>query len=75
MKKNTYMIATVKENGKYYSYVIVHHNGVNVLAEVKRIKNIFNLTICDTLREARELVEKWTKVYKENGEYMFDETF
>jgi hypothetical protein len=71
MKNNTYMIATIKENEKYYSYVIKHHNSNDLLHETQRIKNLHNMTICDTRKEALTVCEDWNETYKANGTHMF----
>lgn len=71
MKNNTYMIATIKENERYYSYVIQHHNNTDLVHEMQRIKNLHNMTICDTKKEAFDVCEDWNETYKANGTHMF----
>ena len=72
MDKNSYIAVTVSENGKYYAYMIKHHNSNNLL-NIANIKGILHANICDTRKEARETVEHWNKSYKQNGTYMFEE--
>ena len=31
MKQNSYIVVTVEENGKYYTYMIKHNNSKNLL--------------------------------------------
>lgn len=71
MKKNSYIVVTVEENGKYYAYMIKHHNSNNLLS-VLNIKGILHANICDTKKEAERIVEQWNESYKQNGTYMFD---
>ena len=71
MEKNSYIAVTVSENGKYYSYMIKHHNSNNLL-NITSIKGILHANICDTKKEAKRIVEQWNESYKKNGTYMFD---
>ena len=71
MKNNSYIAVTVSENGKYYSYMIKHHNSNNLL-NIAKIKGILHANICDTKKEAERIVEQWNESYKQNGTYMFD---
>ena len=71
MDKNSYLAVTVEENGKYYAYMIKHHNSNNLLSVLK-IKGILHVNICDTKKEATKIVQEWNEGYKQNGTYMFD---
>ena len=71
MKKNSYIVVTVSENGKYYAYMIKHNNSNNLL-NIANIKGILHANICDTKKEAERIVEQWNESYKQNGTYMFD---
>ena len=71
MEKNSYIVVTVSENGKYYAYMIKHHNSYNLL-NIANIKGILHANICDTKKEAEKIVEQWNESYKQNGTYMFD---
>jgi hypothetical protein len=68
--KNTFIAVTICENGKYYSYVIKHHNNNNLLSTLN-IKNILNATIFDTFKKACETVERWNATYYANNEHLF----
>lgn len=70
--KNYYMVATVEENKKYYSYVIIYHNYNNLLSTLKEHKNLLHVNICNTKKEARSLVDLWNDSYQKNGTYLFD---
>ena len=71
MDKNSYLAVTVEENGKYYAYMIKHHNSNNLL-NILDIKGILHANICETKKEAERIVENWNESYKQNGTYMFD---
>jgi hypothetical protein len=72
--KNTFIVVTICENDKYYSYVIKHHNNNNLLSTLK-IKNIINATVFDTLKKAKETVNRWNATYYANGKSLFDPIF
>ena len=55
MKNNSYIAVTVSENGKYYSYMIKHHNSNNLL-NIAKIKGILHANICYTKKEAERIV-------------------
>ena len=54
MKKNSYIVVTVEENGKYYAYMIKHNNSKNLLY-IASIKGILHANICDTKKEAERI--------------------
>ena len=72
--KYLYIAVQVKENGKYYAYAFHVSESDNLLSKLK-IKNIVTANIYRTKKRAVEVVEAWNLMYKENGNYMFDETF
>ena len=72
--KYFYIVVQVEENGKYYAYAIKVSESDNLLSKLK-IKNIVTANIFRTKKRAEEIVEAWNQMYKENGNYMFDETF
>jgi len=69
MKKNTYMIFTIKRNNKFYSYNYVHHNNCDLLGALP--KEIYNVTITDTKKESIELAILWNNIYYENGTNLY----
>ena len=71
MKKNSYIVVTIEESGKYYTYIVKHNNSKNLLY-IANIKGILHANICDTKKEAKRIVECWNESYKQNGTYMFD---
>ena len=72
--KYFYIVVQVEENGKYYAYAVKVSESDNLLSKLK-IKNIVTANIFRTKKKAEEIVEAWNQMYKENGNYMFDETF
>ena len=72
--KYLYIAVQVEENGKYYAYAIKVSESDNLLSKLK-IKNIVTANIFRTKKRAVEVVESWNRMYKENGNYMFDEPF
>ena len=64
MKKNSYIVVTVSENGKYYAYMIKHNNSNNLL-NIASIKGILHANICDTKKEAEQMArEKFENNYR-----------
>ena len=70
--KKYYIAVTIKENEKYYSYVLTVPESNNLIAALK-IKNIYNALICCTKKSAGEIVKEWNKTYKNNNSYLFDD--
>ena len=70
MIKNIYIAVQIKENEKYYAYVVKTSDNNNLLSvlEIKGITtaNIWNKT------EAYKAVNSWNNGFKENGNYLFD---
>jgi len=72
--KNNYIAVQIKENEKFYAYVIKVSESDNLLSKLE-IKNIITANICDTKKRARLIVEDWNARFKANGRYLFDEVF
>lgn len=72
MNKKLFIAVTVKENGKYYSWVHIVHSSLNLVDVLSGIKNIETANVCDTLKKAKEIVFAWNEAYKKNGTYLFD---
>jgi hypothetical protein len=70
--KKYYLAITIKENEKYYSYVLTVPESINLIAALK-IKNIYNAMICRTKKTAGEIVDIWNETYKHNNSYLFDD--
>jgi hypothetical protein len=70
--KKYYIAVTIKENEKYYSYVLPVYESDNLLSKLK-IKNIYTAMICSTKKSAREIVTAWNDTYKYNKRFLFDD--
>ena len=71
---NHYIAVTVCEGGKNYAYVVKVREDENLLSKLE-IKNIKTANIFSTKKEAKIIAEYWNKCYKDNGTYMFDESW
>lgn len=69
-----YAAVTVLENGKYYSYVIPFSSNDNVICKLD-VNGMMNANIYTTKKAASEVVECWNNIHKQNGDYMFNDTF
>lgn len=72
--KYFYIVITVSENKKYYSYVIKVNSSDNLLSKLK-IKNIIAADIHETKKRAYQIALERNNIYKINNQYLFDETF
>jgi len=70
MIKNVYIAVQIKENEKYYAYVIKTTDSNNLLS-VLEIKGIITANIWNKT-EAYKVVEFWNENFKKNGTYLFD---
>jgi len=69
--KNIYFAVTIKEDEKYYSYVVKTTESDNILSKLN-IKNIISANILPK-NEAKRTAEYWNECHKNNGTYMFAE--
>ncbi len=72
MNYNHYITITIKENGKYYTYmrrVTIENNIANIAKE----ENVIDISIMPTKKEARQRVEFLNNSYKIRGVFLFDE--
>lgn len=73
--KRTYIAAQAQEQGGLYAYTIPVKESSNILSVLSAHKNLIAANVCDTKRRAVELVTAWNNAAKQNGRFMFDETF
>lgn len=73
--KKAYLATTIEKDGKRYSYIVSVNNRDNLLSVLGRIKGIEHANIYLTKKEAVKTVQFWNECYKNNGTYMFSETF
>lgn len=69
---NHYIVVSIEENGKYYSYVLKVSKSTNLLGALD-IKGIKVAHLCKTKKEGEHLAKYWNECYKANGTYLFDE--
>ena len=69
--KCMYFAATSHENGKSYAHVIKAREEQNLLAELRRYKNLKVCHPCSTKCKAEDTVSFWNECYKENGTFGF----
>lgn len=72
--KNFYIAVQIKEDDKYYAYIVKASNNDNILSKLE-IKNIITANICQSKKEAESWVKCWNDSYKANNRYMFDLVF
>lgn len=73
--RKTYIAAQAQENGKLYAYAIPVAENTNILSVIARHKNLIAANICETKKRANEFVNLWNNQAKQNGCFMFRETF
>jgi hypothetical protein len=69
--KNNYILVTIEENKKYYSYVVKAPENENLLSILK-IKNIIAANIYPSKRQAGSDAIKNNNIYKKNNSFLFD---
>ncbi len=69
--KNNYIAVQIKENEKFYAYVIKVSGSNNLLSELN-IKNIITANICESKKEAESIASHWNACFKVNDTYLFD---
>lgn len=69
--KSFYIVVTVEENKKYYSYVIIVYESENLVRKLN-IPNITHANLFHSKKRAKEVAQSWNDSYKANGTYMFD---
>lgn len=70
--KKIFLAAVTEENKKYYSFVIPIRTGENIKPILERYKNTPVFHLCESRKQADDLVIFWNKCYKNNGTYLFD---
>ena len=72
MKKFFYYVASCEEKGKNYAITIKVGANDNLLAVLKRYKNLKSVMPCETRKRAEEICSAWTKSYIENKTFYLD---
>lgn len=68
--KYYWIAAQIKENGKNYAYALRVSTSDNLVSKLSR-ESIVAANICESKKQAAEIVTAWNEGYKENGSYMF----
>jgi len=69
----TIFIAAVDEwNGKYLAYTLPIKVGQNIKSIWGSQKNAIIFHLCESRKQADDLVIAWNQAYKNNGTYYFD---
>ena len=68
--KNLYIAITIRENGKFHSYVLKVNNNNNLLYALE-IKNIVTANYCESKKRCEEIVRVWNNQYKLNNENLY----
>ena len=69
--KNNYIAVQIKENEKFYAYIVEVSESDNLISKLK-IKNIITANICKSKKEAESIVNLWNECSKVNGNYLFN---
>lgn len=85
--KNFYIAITVKQDRNertfteqttpecdpgYYAYAVKCSEADNICSVLGRIGGLLHANICQTKKQAAEIVTAWNTAYKANGTYLFD---
>lgn len=69
--KKIYIAIQVEENEKYYAFAETIRTGENLKPFIERYNaNVFHL--CESRKQAEELIIRWNATYKANNNYLFD---
>ena len=72
--KYTWLALQIEENGKFYAYASRVSTADNLVSKLSR-KSLVTANICTSKKEAAAMVDSWNAAHKENGKYMFSESF
>lgn len=70
--KKIFIAAIEEENGKYYSFVIPIKTGENIKPILEEYKNVLVMHLCESRKQADDLVTTWNAAYRAYGRYMFE---
>lgn len=71
MKDKVYMVVTVTESEKNFSYVLCVSGSSNLVSVLSGIRGLTSANVCKSRKAAAEIAECWNDGYKANGTYMF----
>ena len=73
--KKFYLAIQICRDEKYAAYLLPVPDYQNVYAMLKDIPDIVCATIFSTKTDAQKTVRAWNDMFKNNGAFLFDETF
>lgn len=68
---NHYIVISIEENKKYYSYVIKVSSSTNIVNTLN-IKGIIHANLLGSKKECERIATYWNSLYKANGTYLYD---
>lgn len=69
--KKIYVVIQAEDNGKYYAFADAIRTGENLKPFIERYNaDVFHL--CESRKQAEELVIRWNATFKANNTYLFD---
>lgn len=68
--KMIFVVFTINENGKSYSFADTIKAGENILAYCQRY-NSDVCHLCESRKQAEQIAHEWNERYKENGRLIF----
>ena len=60
-------------NGRkaFYAFVEVYRSGTNLVSALGNVGGLLSATVCDSRKQADELVTEWNRGFRENEIYAF----
>ena len=68
---NHYIVVSIEENKKYYSYVLKVSSSTNIVSALN-IKGIMHANLFGSKKECERIATYWNMCYKTNGTYLYD---
>ena len=68
--KNKWLVVQVKENEKFYAYIMKITENDNLFKKLK-VEGIMSANIYDTKKKAEEVSRNLIELFKDNGTFIF----
>lgn len=72
MTHNTFYVIAVESNGRYHAYAQTINNSNNLVGIFPT--NAIHINACDTLKDAKRIVEAWNAGWKAEGKWLYGST-
>lgn len=69
--KYYWIAADTMDNGKHYAFAFRVSENDNLKSRLDGVQNLNAANICQSKKQAAEIVTAWNEGYKANGSYMF----